>query len=180
MCFPGRSEKKLSSYWLQSINSCSSYVEHETVNVALVFTPPQSPVCMDIRSLPLQITDKQGRKKKARISDLRKHASTKQIWSLISGPDITREESDRAAEVLPGFIMGWGNVPDKTGPKNGPVDSCANPALVLGVLARVKDGYYQATCTPDYSIGHLLDTVFICCDDRIPVKQATAAKEDVS
>ena len=169
MCHPGRSEKNLSSYWLKSIESCSSYIKDEKENVAIMFSPAQSPVCFDIKNVTMKMAEDKGSQSSTDIITEYSGSRDEDIWLLVGHSGITREAADAAVtKILPGFLFGWKEEMALSGVTASGVRSCADPALTLGLLARVTDGFYQAERTPDYSIGHLLDTVFTCCDERIP------------
>lgn len=102
-----------------------------------------------------------------------------QIWEALGASELSRQLADAAvAEQLPGYIFGWRY--DMIGAKESAFHAvdCTDPALVLGVLARVKDGFYQSDRTPDYSVRHLSETVFLCCDPRVPVRQAEDSKKE--
>lgn len=148
------------------------------VEVRLEICPPSAPVRFDIRSLPLRV---QGAQKKADIAELSKLPPENDIWSLVEVANFTREDADKAvAEILPGFIIGWESPSHQPAKGNSLMLCCKNPALALGVLARVRDGIYRSDTTPDYSIGHLANTVFLCCDDRIPTQPRRKERETSS
>ncbi|HQN01072.1 MAG TPA: hypothetical protein PLL36_08355 [Candidatus Hydrogenedentes bacterium] len=136
--------------------------------IRLDICPPSAPVRFDIRSLPLRI---QGANKKADIAEMSKLPPEDDLWPLVEVANIRREDADKAvAEILPGFIIGWDSPSHQPAKGENPILCCTDAALVLGVLARVRDGIYRSDTTPDYSIGHLANTVFLCCDDRVPAQ----------
>ncbi len=136
--------------------------------VRLRIFPPSAPVRFDIRSLPLRVRDAN---KKAGITELRKLPPENDLWPLVEVANIRREDADKAvAEILPGFIIGWNSPSHQPAKGENPILCCTNLALALGVLARVRDGIYRSDTTPDYSIGHLANMAFLCCDDRIPTQ----------
>lgn len=128
---------------------------------------------------------------------LRNESADNEIWPLVEQFGLTREAVDAAVlALLPGFIFGSNPKRYSADPEpeqrffafleqsnrsqdtdGHPLSYCSDPALALGVLARVDGGFYQAGRTPDYSIGHLMETEFICSDPRIPAHPALAGME---
>ncbi len=93
------------------------------------------------------------------------------IWSHLTplGVSITREQADAAVtNRLSGYIFGVPATRPLPDPEICPPPLlCIDPALTLGLLARVAGCFYREKQLPDYGIGHLASTTFICCDSRI-------------
>lgn len=93
------------------------------------------------------------------------------VWPHLEslGLSITREQADAAVtDCLSGYIFGVSAAQPLPDPEICPPPLlCIEPALTLGVLARVSGCFYRASQLPDYGISHLASTTFLCCDSRI-------------
>ena len=173
MCYPGREAKHISSYW-----GITPDEDPKMKKVTVEFSSVEPSIRFDIGTLtlPAGVHDAE-----IALSILtgRETSSDEDIWSLMESLGITREAADAAvATYLPGFLFGWKEETTVSSKATTLARPCADPALTLGVLARVKDGFYQSDRTPDYSVRHLSGTVFICCDARVPVRRAKAPKKE--
>ena len=94
-----------------------------------------------------------------------------EVWPLVKALEVDREQADRAASTqLTGFCFCWnkrsacdeifaGLLPQRL--------LCMQPALPLGVMARIKDGFYQSNRTPDYTVGHLIEQFAFINDTQL-------------
>ena len=99
-------------------------------------------------------------------------SADEEIWELGEMLGTTRAQADIAAETLfSGFTFFWknnslANAPIASNPK--PAQRiCVDPALCLGIMARIQAGFYNSNRSPDYTVGHLLQTNLSTSDARL-------------
>lgn len=95
-----------------------------------------------------------------------------EVWPLVESLGVDREFADRAAtSQVPGCLFGCSgdlSALQALNPDQGPARLlCVDPALCLGVMARVNGAFYRADCSPDYTLGHLLGQCVFFSDPRI-------------
>ncbi len=105
------------------------------------------------------------------ILEPRGYTLDSEVWPLVKPLDVDREQADRAAcSQLPGFFFCWNKcsacdeifsvfLPQRR--------LCVEAALALGVMARIRDGFYRSDRTPDYTFGHLMEQFVFIADTRL-------------
>lgn len=130
-----------------------------------LWTPEIAPEHFDLPEMLLafrsQVTEKMG------LSE------DSEVWQLVEPLGITQKMADDAAKTqIPGSLFGWGynvdvfdSFPSEFVPERR---LCVDPALALGVMARINGGFYKADRSPDYTLGHILQMGHAFSDPRIP------------
>lgn len=100
-------------------------------------------------------------------------ADDDEVWPLVEALNVGREQADQAAaKQLPGYAFYWNynvEVFDSFDAEFVPGRRfCVDPALALGVLARLNDGFYRCDRSPDYTIGNLCEKGAAFGDPRLP------------
>lgn len=99
---------------------------------------------------------------------------TDPVWSLLKSTGVTQEDADAAAE---NFSRGYAFVNQSQFNVHGTRLACdykyqyfnfiVEPALLIGLLARVRHGIYHFGLTPDYSIRHLMANEVYLYDNQL-------------
>ena len=83
-----------------------------------------------------------------------------EVWPLVESLEVDREKADQTTRArFQGYIFSWNyNVDAFKNFKGAFIPKrqfCVEPALALGIMARLHEGFYQSDRIPDYSIGNL-------------------------
>lgn len=92
-----------------------------------------------------------------------------ELWPLVQSLGVTRKDADA---IVPAKLRGYifvARLMDlyEDGHFDFPLALCMDPVLVIAAISRTRGRYYREDCTPDYRIGHFLETAFVTSDSRL-------------